>query len=290
MNIFFYLYLQSQRRRTFLVQRNSERLGQGDGWHENNYRKVCKHHRQQRGGRSGTLLASRWKQSIHDDGRGGVPVRFHHYRSFKQSSTMALHHVLPYATQMSRKPAKLSNQIPRRMGNGIERTGSSWGSSKRRILARMCHGGLLFKHINRRSILQLPEPQFRSSLRRKQSSSRFIFPRRLVKEQPRILGRFPLLDGRNSGEPQRRILRYDDPSNSMDSKPENNFRIEELRTVEGKMCRRRNSTLLGTTLLQTDVKGSSRRNYKSTNLREVSKQLPMGERSHWGRFLLSHKI
>lgn len=155
------------------------------------------------------------------------------------------------------------------MGDGHERARPQGRPQQRRIPPRMRHGRFLLQHPKRRSILQLLEPQLRQALRAKQSAPRPVLPRGLVEEQPRILGRLLILDRRDLGQPQRRLLRDHDAGDPMDPEPEDDSRVEELRPMEGEVRRRGNSRLLGSSHLQADIQGGTRGDDKSADVREV---------------------
>lgn len=103
---------------------------------------------------------------------------------------------------MSRKLATLSDSKPRRVGDGDERAGPTGGPELRRVSARLRDGGLVLEHSVRRSILQLPEPQLRPALRPEPGADGSVLPRGVAEEQPRVLGRVPVLDRRGARQPQ----------------------------------------------------------------------------------------
>ena len=175
--------------------------------------------------------------------------------------------------------AKFPAQVARSLGDGDERAGSSRRSTERRVPAWLCHGGLVQQHLDRRPVLQFPEPQLRPALRAKSRSPGPLLPRGLAEEQPRVPGRVPLLDRRDLVQSQRRLLRDDDPSDPVDPESSYGNGIEEFRAVEGEVRGRRTSRLLGPSHLQTDVERGSWRDHQPSELRALPQQLPMGERS-----------
>jgi len=93
--------LQAQRRRTVLEQRHRRGLGQGNGWYAHNHRKVRKSDWQQRCRFEIALFGRGRQQPIHHDGGTGFLVRFIDHCTTVQPATLAVHHVLPHAPQVS---------------------------------------------------------------------------------------------------------------------------------------------------------------------------------------------
>lgn len=170
-------------------------------------------------------------------------------------------------------------QVARRLGDGDERVGSSRGSPKRRVPARLRNGGLVQQHPDGRPILQLPQPQLRPPLRAEQGPVGPVLPRRLAQEQSRVLGRVPILDRRGSLQPQRRLFRYDDPGDPMDPESPHDNGVEEFRAVEGEVRGGRAARLLGTPHLQAHLERGPRGDHQSSDMRPLPQQLSVGERS-----------
>lgn len=105
--------LQAQRRRAVLEQRHRGGLGQRDGRHAHNYRKVRQLDRQQRSRLAVALFEGGRQQPVHHDGGTGFPVRFVNHRATVQPATLAVHHVLPHAPQVRPVTIFTHNRIPR---------------------------------------------------------------------------------------------------------------------------------------------------------------------------------
>ena len=262
-------------------------MGQGNGRNEDHHREVREHNGQQRRRGPCAVPSSRWQQPIHHDGGAVLPVRFHDHRPPEQPPTVAVHYVLPDAAPLPRQSPELPHQEPRRLGNGPQRAGPPRGPRQRRVPPRLRHGGLLLQHPDRRPVLRLPQLQLRAPLRREPSPPGAVLPRRLAEEQPRIPGRLPVLDRRDPVHALGRLLRHDDAGHPVDPEPEDRLRIEELRTVEGEVHGRRDPALLGAPLVQAHLEGGPRGDDQPPDVRQVSEQLPVGERSDRRRFLLS---
>lgn len=76
----------------------------------------------------------------------------------------------------------------------------------------------------------------------------------------------------------------------MDSESTHCNRIEELWAVEGEVCGRGQSPMLGAAFLQVDIEGGSRGNDQFADLRALPEQLSMDQWSDRRRFLLSHEF
>lgn len=85
-----------------------------------------------------------------------------------------------------------------------------------------------------------------------------------LKNNPEFLDAF--LFWIDPDEPQRRLLRHDDPGDPVGPEPPHGHGIEELRALEREVCRGGAASLLGTAHLQADLEGGSRRDHQPADL------------------------
>ena len=182
---------------------------------------------------------------------------------------------------MPRKPPELSNKIPCCLGNGHERA-----RQKRRSIhwwrpSRLCHVGLLLQYPHWWPILQFPHPQLLQTLWPKQSPTWIVHPLLMAQEQPRVLGRFPLLDGWNPGEPQGGLLCYNDPSNSVDPEPSQCGWGQELCSMAREVLPWTKGGLSGSQQLQTVQWRAPGRGNHHAHMCPLSQQVPLAQWSIW---------
>lgn len=146
----------------------------------------------------------------------------------------------------------------------------------------------MFEHPFGRPVLQLPEPQLRPALPAEPRAHGPVLPRGVAEEQPGVPGRFPVLDRRGVGQPQRRVLRHHDPGDPVDPEAAPHRRGEELRLVEGEVRGGRPARLLGAALVQAHQQRGSRGDHQPADVRPMPQQLSVAQRPHRRWFLLSH--